>query len=272
MITAPESISDDMRHAIGDILAPSACDRMRVAEDIFGISDILHSDARLRRALCDPARAAADKEELLRHAFAASIQPASLKIVNLVAHRHWSSPEHIPVVVEACGVYVVLVAAQHANVLPELENELLQLQEVLADNRDLRVELSDMGHGTAHERGQLAQKIFGKYLTPYSNRLLRRAVGRTAHGRLLSKLRHYAERAAAMEERALVSVQSAVPLSQEQVTRLRRLMSARLGREVSLAITIDPKVIGGFRLLTGTEAVDATIAARLAELRRSLVG
>ncbi|MCD4549646.1 MULTISPECIES: ATP synthase F1 subunit delta [unclassified Schaalia] len=261
-----------VRTTLDDVLSASEVDVMRLAEDLFGVADILRADSRLRRALSDPARTVSDKEDLVSHAFARSVESSTCCVLNSMSAVHWSQPDVLPDITEMCGIYVTLMAAKRADALETVENELLRVQEILSDNRQLRMSLSDMGTGTAHERAELAHAIFHAHLSPYTMRLIRRAVGRTVHGRLLSKLRMYAETAALVDTRVLVTVDVAAPLSPEQAARLRKVMSERLKSDVTLAVTVDPQVMGGFRLRAGNESVDATISARLTELRRALAG
>ena len=98
-------------------------------------------------------------------------------------------------------------------------------------------------------------------------RLIRRAVGRSHHGRLLHNLRRYAAWAATMQDRLFVTVATAHPMSGAQVERLRSILSKRFDAEIDLAISIDPDVIGGFVLRAGSTAVDATVRTRLADAR-----
>lgn len=89
-------------------------------------------------------------------------------------------------------------------------------------------------------------------------RLLRRAVGSINHGRLLHNLRRYAQWAATMQDRLFVTVATASPMSEAQVSRLRGIREKRYGVTVDMAISVDPTLIGGaFRLRAGMTAIDA---------------
>ncbi|QWW20359.1 F0F1 ATP synthase subunit delta [Schaalia sp. 19OD2882] len=272
MTIVSESIPAGARTALETALTPADVDAMRVGEDLFGLSDILQGDARARRALSDPSRSTADKQKLAADAFGRALAPASLEVAQAVVGEHWRRPEALPKAFEALGVLAVLGDTQRAGSLAQVEDELFQLQEILKDQRDLRITLSDLSDATPHERANLAQKIFAPHVSAWTLRLLRRAVGRTAHGRLIQKLRSFAESAARLEERQLVTVETAVPFTEAQMQRLRRTLTTRFGSEVTLAVSVDPTVVGGFRLRTASEAVDASVRTRLSDLRRTLVG
>ena len=101
-------------------------------------------------------------------------------------------------------------------------------------------------------------------------RLVRRAVGRSNHGRLLHNLRRYAQWAATMQDRLFVTVATATPMSEAQVERLRSILSKRYGTDVDLAISIDPEVVCGFRLRAGMTAIDASLASRISAARDAI--
>lgn len=253
-------------------LVDTGVDAMRVAEDFFGLSDLTRDDARLRRSLTDPSRSAADKQALAADAFGSKVTPTTLTVVNELVASSWSDPMDLQDACEVLGIVAALTDAQHKGQLELVGHELFQTAEFLGGYRDLRLELSDMGHGNRHERGNLAQSIFQGHVSPWTMRLLRRGVGRTSHGRLLSTLRRFAERAAAMAGSRLVLVETAAPMSDVQTERLRSILSRQLGSEVTLNVTVNPALIGGFRLTTGSNALDSSIHTQVTHLRRAMAG
>lgn len=270
MSLALEPIPQSVQSVLQSELEQFAGDHLRVAEDFFGLADLLGSDARMRRALSDPARSAAEKGQLIDNAFGASLTAPALTVLKEIGATHWSRPDDLPEAVEGCGAHAVLHAAHQGGALKETEEELLHVHDFLGDHRELRVGLSDLGGGSAHERAQLALSLLDGKINPYTLRLVRRAVGRTEHGRLLSKLRTYAKFAASLQGLVLVTVETAHDLNEAQHARLQSIMEKRLGAPVTLAVSINPELQGGFRLHAGNEAVDASIAARISDLRRTL--
>jgi F-type H+-transporting ATPase subunit delta len=65
---------------------------------------------------------------------------------------------------------------------------------------------------------------------------------------------------------------TAISLSQGEVERLIDDLSRRLGREVRLEVRVDPAILGGLILQIGDRVIDASVAARLQQLRRRLSG
>ena len=86
----------------------------------------------------------------------------------------------------------------------------------------------------------------------------------------MSHLRHIAQDAASLKDENLVSVISAGPLTDTQMHRLQTMLNAKLGETVSIDMTYDPSLIGGFRIISGDLVIDSSIATRLRQLHQSL--
>ena len=173
---------------------------MRVAEDFFGLADLFKENTRLARALTDPARSVEDKRGLVSSAFGAHVTPATRSVVNLVVADHWRRPTDVDDALEVLGILSVLNAAGAKGALDQVREELFQVRYFLDHNREVRVRLSDISTGDSHERGDLATSLFGSRVSVWTMRLVRRAVGRSNHGRLLHNIRRYAQWAATIQD------------------------------------------------------------------------
>ena len=251
-------------------LAVPGTDAMRVAEDFFGLADLFKENTRLARAVTDPARSVADKQGLLSGAFGSHVTAATMSVANAVVADHWRYPADVADALEVLGILGVLNAAGAHNALDQVREELFQVRYFLAHNREVRVRLSDKSKGNSHERGDIATKLFGERISVWTMRLVRRAVGRSNHGRLLHNLRRYAQWAATMQDRLFVTVATASPMSDAQVERLRTILTKRYGTPVDLAVSVDPELIGGFRLRAGMTAIDASLASRISAARDAI--
>ncbi len=67
-----------------------------------------------------------------------------------------------------------------------------------------------------------------------------------------------------------VQVTSAVALPADAEQRLREKLETGLGRTVALVLHIDPEVLGGLVLRVGDRILDASVRARIRQLRRHL--
>jgi F-type H+-transporting ATPase subunit delta len=73
---------------------------------------------------------------------------------------------------------------------------------------------------------------------------------------------------AAGRVRAVVT--TAVALEPEDRDRVSSELSKRLGKDVTMEVLVDPRILGGLKLQYGDRVIDASVATRLQQLRRQL--
>ena len=76
--------------------------------------------------------------------------------------------------------------------------------------------------------------------------------------------------AAVRQDRLVAVVTSAVPLTDEQKSRLADALSRIQGKQVLINVVVDPSVVGGIQVRVGDEVIDGTLANRLEQARRRL--
>jgi len=74
------------------------------------------------------------------------------------------------------------------------------------------------------------------------------------------------------ENRICVRVRSFTPLAEKQQARLAERLSARLKREVTLDLTVDPALLGGAVICANDWVIDASVKGQLDKLGADLVG
>jgi len=70
--------------------------------------------------------------------------------------------------------------------------------------------------------------------------------------------------------RVRATVTTAIELSTHDRDRVAGELSKHLGKEIRLRVEVDPKILGGLKLQYGDHLVDASVATRLQQLRRTL--
>jgi F-type H+-transporting ATPase subunit delta len=70
----------------------------------------------------------------------------------------------------------------------------------------------------------------------------------------------------------VAEIRVAAPLTDEQSRRLVSALSTVSGRTVRLNVAIDPTVMGGVHVTIGDEVIDGTVASRLEQARRAVLG
>ena len=85
-------------------------------------------------------------------------------------------------------------------------------------------------------------------------------------------LGEYAKIAAESRNRLVALVRSARPLADDAQSQLSDVLASQYDQPVHLNVVVDQDLIGGVRVEIGDQVIDGTIAGRLDDARRRLVG
>ncbi len=66
-------------------------------------------------------------------------------------------------------------------------------------------------------------------------------------------------------------VHSAFPMDAAAVADLAATLERRFGRKLNVQVQVDPEVIGGVRVVVGDEVLDASVKARLEQMKVALI-
>ena len=106
--------------------------------------------------------------------------------------------------------------------------------------------------------------------------LTRRFLGVLAENRRLGELgrviRAFRDIAAAQRGEVSAEVISAHPLSEDQISSLKKKLTAREGRTVMLTSSVDPDMLGGLIVTIGSKRIDGSIRTRLNALTQAMKG
>lgn len=255
---------------LGKELEGTDIDAMAVAENLFGLADVMREEPKVPASLTDPGRHEDAKAKLATDLVAGAVEPTTVAVLQHLARGTWSDPADLAVACEDLGTEAVFAAANEAGCLEQVERELFAVNAFLSEQRELRINLSDLGVGSAHDRAHFAARLFAPAINPYTSRLVRRAVRLAVHGRLTSRLRELVAQAATKRGQMVATVTTAQPLSSEQMHRLHRILVKRYGREISINPQVDPSILGGINVQVGQQAIAATVKANLEKAKREL--
>lgn len=245
---------------------------LMLAEELFGVLDMLDSNAGLRRALTDPSRQGKDKSALVQQLIGGKVsEEAALIVKDLVATR-WASARDIGDALEVLAATVAIAVAENkgagAEGLEGLENDLFAFMSVVASSHDLQRALSET-QADAAAKSALALKLVPN-AGDEARLLIRQAVLSPRGMRSSALVGRFVELVAERQERWIANVSVTRPLSEDQYSRLQAGLNGLYGRDLKVNLTVDPSLVGGVRVKVGDEVVDATAIARLSELRRKL--
>jgi F-type H+-transporting ATPase subunit delta len=260
--------------ALGDELdrvAETTEDLQTVGTELFAVSALLGREPTLRRLATDAARSADDRSGLLTGLLSGKVSRTTLDLVASAVSQRWSRPRDLADAIDQAATAAVVAGAEKADRLDALEDELFRFRRILLGEPRLLAVLTDRSVDPQH-KAELVDGLVGDRVTPETQALLRQAVIEPRGESVLHVLERYSAITASRRERVVAHVRTTTDLTDDQRRRLAAALATIYGRAVTLAVEIDPEVLGGLSVRVGDEVVDATVASRLDEARRRLAG
>ena len=256
------------REAFTGVLAAGA-DRSRLAEELFAVVALLDSNVTLRRAVADPSHDGARKTDLAERLFASRVGAEALVVLKGVVSQRWSSERDLSDTLERYAVESVIADAESQGSADQVEDELFRFERIVAADTNLRSALSDSS-ASAERRTALVASLLEGRATSQTRVLARQAVAAPRGRRFDTTVREYLEIAATRREQQTATVISAVPLGEQERSRLAAGLSAIYGGTVHVNTVVDPRVLGGIKVEIGDEVIDGTVIRKLDAARRAM--
>ena len=260
--TSLAAVIEAVENTDGDLAA--------VGDELFSVSAVLDTTPAVRRILTDPSTEADARSGVAASVLGGKVSAETLAILDAAARGRWTGGRALTDAMEVAGLAAHVVAADKAGELDAVESQLFESQRLIDAERELRATLSDRTIPADRKAG-LVDTIFGGKVAPATLALLRQAAaGRT--GSFDAVLERFADEVAARRSRTLAEVRSAAALSDAEIERLSAALSTKYGRPVHVNTIVDPTIVGGLKVSIGDDVIDGTIAGRLEDARRQLVG
>ena len=243
----------------------------RVGDELIAVAALLVREPGLRRALADPARASADRAGLLDGLVSGRVGDETRDLLRELAGGRWSGTVDLLDAVELLGVNALLSSADRAGDLGEVEDELFRFGQVVDASPELAAALGDPTMA-ADRRGTLIDSLLDGKAKPATVKLAKQALAGFGGRTFTGGLTRLVELAAELRDRQVAYVTVATPLTDDEEQRLGAKLAQMYGREVALKVTVDPSVLGGARVLIGSDLYEGTVLRRLADVRNALAG
>ncbi|MFD7606504.1 F0F1 ATP synthase subunit delta [Streptomyces mirabilis] len=259
------------RERLDALTDSTSVDAVQLADELAAVTTLLSREVSLRRVLTDPAQPGEAKAELAQRLLGGQVGGPTADLVAGLVRSRWSQPRDLVDALEELASIADLTAAQRANALDDVEDELFRFGRIVSSNTELRAALTDRTASKA-AKSELLHSLLGGRANPTTERLVTRLVAAPRGRSLEAGLESLSKLAAERRNRMVAVVTSAVPLSDGQKQRLGAALAKLYGRPMHLNLDVDPEVVGGIRVQVGDEIIDGAVADRLEDARRRIIG
>ncbi|MFC3688151.1 F0F1 ATP synthase subunit delta [Aquipuribacter hungaricus] len=242
--------------------------RERLGTELFAVVDLLDSSVPLRRALTDPSRDGESKARLLERLLQGKVSPDTADLLGGAARSRWSAAHDLADSVEVLAVDTVLAAAETSGRLDLVEEEVSRSATLLTRDQGVRSALLERRASTG-ARADLVGRLVGGG-APETRMLVRRMASNPRGRRPEAAFEFVTQAAARRRQRLVAHVTVAAWPTDEQQHRLVAALTQKYGRQVRLAVDVDPSVVGGVRVQIGDDVIDGTVSRRLDEAAEQL--
>jgi F-type H+-transporting ATPase subunit delta len=164
----------------------------------------------------------------------------------------------------------LFLAARDANVVADVEADLTLLANALAEPR-LRDAIGDPTLDAAAKRAHLLDPIAPKLRTALARNAIALVIDRRRDAVLLRLPQAFHRLALEARGEAEGVVETAMPLAPDALAAVADAIGRSLGKRVRLEQRVNATLVGGLRATVGSRRYDASVLARLSELRSRLL-
>jgi len=239
--------------------------------DLFAAADLIADDVPLRAALSDAGQPSGARVGLVRTLFDGRVSTLAVDVLADVVAQRWPDPGAMVDALEGLGAQAAFLGAQESGSLDAVEDQLFAFHQAVSGSADLQMALTDPAR-PAVAKAALVDTLLEGRAEPQAGQVLSYAMSHLRGRRADAVVDGLMDLAAEQRDRSVAEVRVARPLDADQATRLAAALSRIHGRDVRLNVAVDPEVIGGISVRLGTEVIDATMATRIEQARRALVG
>jgi F-type H+-transporting ATPase subunit delta len=159
--------------------------------------------------------------------------------------------------------------ARAEGTLDEVEDELFRFARSYESSDALRNALTDE-QIPAGKRQAIVEDLLGGKATATTTQLVSMVVGSGRGRDLPAIVDKLVARASSSKHLELAEVRTAVPLTQDQETRLAAALANATGKQVNLKVVVDPSVLGGIVATIGDTVIDGSVRTRIDQLKSRL--
>jgi F-type H+-transporting ATPase subunit delta len=158
--------------------------------------------------------------------------------------------------------------AKENDSLDEIHDQLGEFADALADNRDLQLFFFSPYFSSTEKAEGVRKVVTGgnEHFTRFLELLAERH-----RLPVIFRIRRAFDALWAKENKLLpVEIKSAVELSEDTVKKIAKRIEEATGQKIELTKVVDPDVVAGLVIQVGNRVLDASVRARLEQLRKTV--
>jgi ATP synthase F0 subunit b/ATP synthase F1 delta subunit len=243
-----------------------------LADDLTSVAAMLISETVVTRYLTLPAEDASPRVRLIERLVSGKVGQPALDVLKSAVSERWSADSDLVDAVELVSRQALLIRAEQAGQLDEVEDQLFRFSRILDLQPRLAILLGDY-EVPADGRVRLLRNVLGNAsadVDPITAELLSKTVELLRGQPAGDAVQGLAEVAVARRGEVVAHVSAAAELTDAQHTRLIEVLSRIYGHPVTAQMQIDPDLLGGLAISVGDEIIDGTLSSRLAAAQTQL--
>lgn len=164
----------------------------------------------------------------------------------------------------------LLDLATSAKSLNRVEKDLNQLAQILRDNDELRTALDNPVYSTDDKVAVLSSVATKAKLSALTKSFIGTVTSNRRAAELPAIIGAFQEKLALQRGTQVAKVVSASTLSDANLNQLKKALKSETGQAVELEASVDPALLGGFRVKLGSRVYDASLKTKLEDMRLAL--
>jgi ATP synthase F0 subunit b/ATP synthase F1 delta subunit len=243
-----------------------------LTDDLTSVATMLIRETVVARYLTSPAEDASPRVRLIERLVSDQVGEPALDVLKSAVSERWSADSDLVEAVELVARQALLIRAERAEQLDEVEDQLFRFSRIL-DVHPRLVTLLGNYEAPADGRITLLRNVLGNAnadVNPISVELLSKTVELLRGQPVEKAVQGLVEVAVARRGEVIAHVSAAAELSDAQHTRLTEVLSRIYGHPVTAQLQINPESLGGLAISVGDEVIDGTLSSRLAAAQTHL--
>lgn len=239
--------------------------------ELYSVAGLLTTEPQLRSVLADSGQPLAVRESLVQQVLGGKVSDLAVAVVVLATSQRWAEDLDLVLALEQLAAEAAFMVADADGTLEATEEELFRFGRAVDASPELQMALTAPSQ-TPATKAKVVADLLKDRSTAACREVLEYSVGHLHGRRIDAVIDELCDLAAEQRERVVAEVRVAAPLDDDQKQRLAAVLSKLKGRPVRLNVAVDPAVLGGAHVRIGDEVIDGTVASRLENASRAILG